>query len=183
MSGGDENQTDYKHIKALVRDIHVTKNVARPNQLIDITLINNHNETSNVHIATEHIQLPMQQRLLAAASAASIATSELDQSIASASSCDAADKYPAHKAYLDESGLLVPSVIITDATEPLDLFHSTQRRFSQLYSGLRRLSTSHTVRIRSRKKTNQNSCPTKWHGNRFIRTDICTHTYTHIGVC
>lgn len=41
--------------------------------------------------------------------------------------------------------LNIPSVVITDANEHVDLFSSTQRRFSQLYSGLRRLSTSHTV--------------------------------------
>lgn len=43
------------------------------------------------------------------------------------------------------TSLNIPSVIITDANEHVDLLSSTQRRFSQLYSGLRRFSTSHTV--------------------------------------
>lgn len=39
----------------------------------------------------------------------------------------------------------LPSVMVNDIIEPLDLISTTQRRFSQLYSGLRRLSTSSTV--------------------------------------
>lgn len=135
MSGGDENKTNYEHIKALVRDIHVTKNVARPDQLINSTLINNHNDTTSRH-STNRSESPIRQRLL---------PTELDRSMTGITICDAADKHAAHQNHMDESNLIVPSVIITDATEPLDLFQSTQRRFSQLYSGLRRLSTSHTV--------------------------------------
>lgn len=43
----------------------------------------------------------------------------------------------------------IPSVMVNDVTEPLDLIATTQRRFSQLYSGLRRLSTSNTVGLYS----------------------------------
>lgn len=43
----------------------------------------------------------------------------------------------------------IPSVMVNDVTEPLDLISTTQRRFSQLYSGLRRLSTSNTVGLHS----------------------------------
>lgn len=135
MSGGDENKTNYEHIKALVRDIHVTKNVARPDQLINSTLINNHNDTSSGR-STSRSQSPMRQQWLPI---------ELDRTMTGITILDAADKHATHQNHMDESNLIVPSVIITDSTEPLDLFQSTQRRFSQLYSGLRRLSTSHTV--------------------------------------
>lgn len=43
----------------------------------------------------------------------------------------------------------IPSVMVNDVNEPLDLISTTQRRFSQLYSGLRRLSTSNTVGLHS----------------------------------
>lgn len=45
----------------------------------------------------------------------------------------------------DIHGIPLPAVMVNDVVEPLDLISTTQRRFSQLYLGLRRLSTSNTV--------------------------------------
>lgn len=159
MSGGDSGNDNYQHIKALVRDIHVTRNVARPNPFDSQpqTLCVTPNETLGVthrqlHDA-DHIRSTMEKRSLTLMTNTNTNSSTCHRS-ASTNDTDRisnGDTVDAHtidknKSHSDECILNVPSVIITDATEPLDLFHSTQRRFSQLYSGLRRLSTSHTVR-------------------------------------
>lgn len=208
MSDGDGNNANYEHIKALVRDIHVTKNVARPDQFAAARprtqCVTSSEPVGVVHrqfLDVDHLRSPTTQRSL---SLAVITTTNANYGAAAFSAHpdrapidDATDTLAMHASHLDESNLNVPSVIITDATEPLDLFHSTQRRFSQLYSGLRRLSTSHTVRNYDRSSSEMrkgiDSCKNA-HGHMrpaarmplaraASRVSVCVLCTVHVNAC
>lgn len=170
-----QDTTNYDHIKALVRDMHMTRNVARPEQLANVRIVQTANNVHQMHSMasiTPCQTISIAQKLLVRqlstfgashtvhfdenavfieeddASDTNTSSLDLSQSLAAASHlCQKrGDHHHHHKGNAtSDSNYAIPSVVITDSNEPLDLLSSTQRRFSQLYSGLRRLSTSHTV--------------------------------------
>lgn len=170
-SNNNEQNINYEHIKALVRDIHTTKNVARPDKFIDITLngrqhhhqsskastsssksnILNYNKNHNKQSETHRLLIQKLDKLSLPSDADDDDSYSDDgdntNKNQTASIIYALDTDKRHhtKEHVAESNFNIPSVVVTDVNEPLDLLQSTQRRFSQLYSGLRRLSTSHTV--------------------------------------
>lgn len=194
-----EDTPNYQHIKALVRDLHMTRNVARPDHLIGSSANNNNinnNTNSIIHSATSTSckSVSIAQKLIVhqlssmnGPRKATIEDSQIfieddyeDVSDTNTSSLDLSISLPsvnkrARGTY--DVNFSIPSVVITDINEPLDLITSTQRRFSQLYSGLRRLSTSHTVGIpKSKNCTDQ-----------LIKSDLNTahsiHFTEHIALC
>lgn len=184
-SNNNEQNTNYEHIKALVRDIHMTKNVALPDKFIDKTLngrqhhhskasasssksniLNDNNKNHNKQSETHRLLIQKLDKLSLPSDA------DDDDSSSSISYALDTDKRHHAKEHFAESNFHIPSVVVTDVNEPLDLLQSTQRRFSQLYSGLRRLSTSHTVgsctnKCKKKKNKNQHNdliclCDTKY---------------------
>lgn len=159
MSRNHEDAPNYQHIKALVRDLRTTRNVARPENL----KANNVQQVNSTMKACESISVT--QKLLAQQFTRphlinerrieiyddnDIFVDEDNTSDTNTSSLDLSMQSPAFlcaKRSEGNANIAVPSVIITDVNESLDLITSTQRRFSQLYLGLRRLSGSHTVRM------------------------------------
>lgn len=154
----DNNVPNYKHIKALVRDLHMTKNVSRPTSN-NIHLISSTNP-SNVRFVKNGLE--SKRKLVHQLELRTSSDAEEDESYTEEDEGDTHNKNalflepwtPAnHKLSAtifqhrqqNDAHLEIPSLIITDVNGPQDLLTSTQRRFSQLYSGLRRLSTSHTV--------------------------------------
>lgn len=177
MSNNHDEKPNYQHIKALVRDLHTIKNVARPDQLattITTTTTTTTTSTTNAnHVPRLHsmASMPFKSVLvppkLIAHQFHSMHTAcnvlddtfieeDDDASDTNTSSLDApltsiiTAAHPANKRSKENGHdinytIAIPSVVVTDLNEPLDLITSTQRRFSQLYSGLRRFSTSNTV--------------------------------------
>lgn len=155
-----DDAQNYEHIKALVRDLHMTRNVARPEN--DSSAQSTHlihqrsSSCKNIPIAqkltVQHMSIlngrPHKAKIEDCKfyiqdddDASDTNTSSMNVSVSSIPNpCNRRVK----GVTLDGT-FTIPSVVITDVTEPLDLITSTQRRFSQLYSGLRRFSTSHTV--------------------------------------
>lgn len=148
---------DYEFVKTLVRDLHMTRNVSRPDEF-------NHHTTNNATRAAIH--MPDAETLLfnrlddnnrqSSVSDIDDSYNEGDDISRSSENRDIAKrqlaltndilkKNASSAHHQSNCSLNIPSVVITDANEHIDLFSSTQRRFSQLYSGLRRFSTSHTV--------------------------------------
>lgn len=163
MPNNHEEKPNYNHIKALVRDMHMTRNVARPenacvqngnkvHQLPSKASLAPCKTISNAHklarqlstFSVPHtVNFDENAVFIEEDDASDTNTSSLDLS-QSAPTCDKRDAL--HKGMATpDSNFAIPSVVITDLNESMDLITSTQRRFSQLYSGLRRLSTSHTV--------------------------------------
>lgn len=177
MSNSQED--NYEHIKALVRDLHMTRNVARPEHLVDTPASRNHHMASAVTTCQQHVshaqklvvhQLGMSDdgpnRATIDCTAFYIEeedetsdtnTSSLDISMVVPTTNQNSKRNHNHTNHFHGKGcntldanFTIPSVVITDVNEPIDLITSTQRRFSQLYSGLRRFSTSHTVGMASK---------------------------------
>lgn len=160
MPNKHDDTTNYQHIRTLVRDLHTTKNVARPEQLANFM---NAKNVHQMHSMTSTPSVTLPQKLIAHQfkSLQNACTVMLDDTFieeedetsdTNTSSMDVpltTAAHPTHRQHIKENGndvnFNIPSVIVTDINEPLDLITSTQRRFSQLYSGLRRLSTSNTV--------------------------------------
>lgn len=145
MPNPQEDTQNYEHIRALVRDLHITRNIARPEHLVETST-----SCKNVSIAQKLIV--HQLNALNGPCKATVDHSnffiEDDDASTNTSSLDLSLTLPNNKRTKGTSidtNFSIPSVVITDVNEPLDLITSTQRRFSQLYSGLRRFSTSHTV--------------------------------------
>lgn len=174
MSSNDENApSDYQHtIQMLVRDLHMTKNVARPKQFASP---NGNNAMHRPHLMTAKpcknlaIAQSIKVHHLGAKSHHVIIDDDATKCIKEVNEEEEEDtsdtnasplidvpitfpKQQQHQrskrsqSITSDISYNIPSVVVTDVHEPLDLFSSTQRRFSQLYSGLRRLSTSNTVR-------------------------------------
>lgn len=161
MPSPQEDTPNYEHIKALLRDLHITRNVSRPE------VESNAKTANNVHQIYQHSasckRIPTAQKLIvqqmstmngprpATIENCRFYIEEDDASDTYTSSLDISVSSTPHpfnkrtKATTLDSNFTIPSVVITDVNEPLDLITCTQRRFSQLYSGLRRFSTSHTV--------------------------------------
>lgn len=148
---------DYEFVKTLVRNLHMTKNVSRPDD-------HNHNTSRPAAIHKSVAEELMFNRLDGINLHSSV--SDIDDSYnegddvgrlgehkygdrahgrGQPNTHDLSKKYASPTHHQSNCSLNIPSVVITDANEHEDLFASTQRRFSQLYSGLRRFSTSHTV--------------------------------------
>lgn len=139
---------EYDFVKTLVRDLHTIRNVSRPD------------DTKSHNTSRAAVHMSAAEKLL---------FNRLDDNNHQSSVSDLEDSYnegddvnrdigkrQSHANNLlkkiassthhhSNCSLNIPSVVITDANEHVDLLSSTQRRFSQLYSGLRRFSTSHTV--------------------------------------
>lgn len=155
------NQNEFEYVKALVRGLHVPKNVMRPD-------LNRSHSSPNTRAALRVVD--PQSVLLDKLKSVSMSDDDDDDD-----ERDESDKFEKpletetdknlmirprfvgtalERCRITATGrrhsnfsLSIPSVVVTGATENTDLLSSTQRRFSQLYSGLRRFSTSHTVRI------------------------------------
>lgn len=151
---------EFEFVKTLVRDLHMTRNVARPDE--DKRLTKKNASDAGIHLSVAEKLLF--NRLDGNSQQSSVsdiesAYNEGDNISRSSGNRDIdlinGKRLPHVDDLLKKSApsthhqsncsLNIPSVIITDANEHADLFSSTQRRFSQLYSGLRRFSTSHTV--------------------------------------
>lgn len=162
MPNAQEDTSNYEHIKALVRDLHITRNVSRPDHSANVNGNNTQHIVKPTAISIAQQLIVHQLSTLNGPCRATIEphknfieedetsdtnTSSLDLSLSSPASlqtqCNNNTKRT--KGTISDAHFSIPSVIITDVNEPLDLITSTQRRFSQLYSGLRRFSTSHTV--------------------------------------
>lgn len=151
---------EFEFVKTLVRDLHMTRNVARPDE--DQRHMKKNASDAGIHLtAAEKLLF---NRLDANSHQSSVSDmedsyNEGDNISRSSGNRDIdlvhGKRLPHASDFLKKSvpsthhqsncSLNIPSVVITDANEHVDLFSSTQRRFSQLYSGLRRFSTSHTV--------------------------------------
>lgn len=153
-NNNNNNVTNYKHIKALVRDLHMTKNVPRPRsnntQLIPSTNSSNVQLVQNGFESKRKLVHQLELRTSSDAEEDESYTDEGDTHNKNALDIWTSTNHKLSAAVFqhrrqNDVHLEIPSLIITDVNGPQDLLASTQRRFSQLYSGLRRLSTSHTV--------------------------------------
>lgn len=166
----NSNPNEYEYIKALVRGLHIQKNVSRPDTaLLSPNPFNDEPDTTSI---TEDDDDDYDRRLptVAESSAASsrrgselrLSKNELTRLRKQHKQTLRLNKkspppQPAPQLPLQiqrhqtpihhrsNHSLNIPSVVVTGANEHTDLLTTTQRRFSQLYSGLRRFSTSHTV--------------------------------------
>lgn len=161
MPNNHEDATNYDHVKALVRDLHTTRNDARPEQLATAYVQNIQNLQQMRPLKTtsySNVSLPQKLAVHQFKSMHNVCTAMFDDTFIEEED-DASDRNndvpfttatqqiyrQRNKENGNDINITVPSVVVTDVHEPLDLIQSTQRRFSQLYSGLRRLSTSNTV--------------------------------------
>lgn len=146
----NNNPDEYQYIKALVRGLHIPKNVKRP----DGTLLSpRRNDEPDTVSATTDDDDDDYERLSTVEEKVStyrrsselrLTKSELNRLRKQHKQTIRANrKQPAH--HRSYNSLNVPSVVVTGVNEHTDLLTSTQRRFSQLYSGIRRFSASHTV--------------------------------------
>lgn len=162
-----EDTPSYDHIKALVRDLHMTRNVARPEQLVSINSGHHQNHHSHprtvkstpcksVSIAQKLIvhqlnplngpsRATIEENAIFIEEDEEMAEDETSDTNTSSLDISICNNKRGKGGTMVDPNFTIPSVVITDITEPADLITSTQRRFSQLYSGLRRFSTSHTV--------------------------------------
>lgn len=169
LASMSNNPNDYEYIKALVRGLHIQKNVARPHDaaLLSPNMRNDEPDTTsntedddddyNGDDDDENTRLPTVDE---GGSSAARRASDLRLSKHELARLrkqhkqtlrlnrkslpqTQQPKLPIH--HRSNHSLNIPSVVVTGASEHIDLLASTQRRFSQLYSGLRRFSTSHTV--------------------------------------
>lgn len=151
---------NYEPIKALVRDLHMTRNIARPEtnyntkstDLMDQRSRSCKNSPNAQKLIIQHMNIlnggPHKAQI---ENCKFYIENDDDASDTNTSSMNVSVSSIPHPCNRRAKGLTfdgsfsIPSVVITEVNEPLDLITSTQRRFSQLYSGLRRFSTSHTV--------------------------------------
>lgn len=151
------NSNEYEYVKALVRGLHVPKNVARPDMNRSHSAPNTR---ASLRAAESNSVLLDKLKSVSMSDDDDDDDYERDESdkfdkplqtdinpMLKSRFLNAPYKIPTTGRRHSNFSLSIPSVIVTGANENLDLLTSTQRRFSQLYSGLRRFSTSHTVRI------------------------------------
>lgn len=163
----NNNSNEYKYVRTLVRDLHVTGNVARPatnGKLLSLkykSRASKKNPSAKVHVGDAD-KVPELRKLYRSKLIEADDTGEDDDD--DNSERDEGDegkrshsvplmqskmrKTPDRNAvHRSNCSLNVPSVVVTGpTTDQIDIIASTQRRFSQIYSGLRRFSASHTVR-------------------------------------
>lgn len=154
--------SNYQHIESLVRDLHTAKNIPQPEQILNPNANNNLNKpllmtthpcrsiVSNAHhklrvhqLSPVHPPPPLcmiideEEYVESKTNTMTLRLLSNDNSTKTSKGNDVNCSTP------------IPSVMVNDVNEPLDLISTTHRRFSQLYSGLRRLSTSNTVGLYS----------------------------------
>lgn len=168
MSNHHQHMRSYQHVESLVRDLHTAKNIVQPEQFAsqDANFSNRSHSThpcrstvSNAHhkFGVHHLGPPSPPLSMIIDEDEFVATDHVNNNNNNASVVDIATKSLATKHGDNASkskenaheidGLTIPAVMVNDVSEPLDLISTTQRRFSLLYSGLRRLSTSNTVGV------------------------------------
>lgn len=162
--------SNYQHIKTLVSDLHTAKNHAHPEQLLlnspdannpkksllmkmhpcQSPVSNSHHKLMVHQLSSVHPPPPLcmivddEDR----ANDRNINTTTNSVTLRLPSICG---NTKTSKGIANDVNCtsIVPTVMLNDVHEPLDLISTTQRRFSQLYLGLRRFSTSNTVGSRS----------------------------------
>lgn len=170
MSNNHNCQSNYKHIESLVRDLHTAKNIPQPDQLHSPnvnnprkpllmtsnpcrSIISNAHRKLMVHqLSPVHPPPPLcmiidEEEYVESTNDTikTKTTNSLDISLRLLPG-DSGNRTKTSKGIGNEVNCTtIPSVMVNDVNEPLDLISTTHRRFSQLYSGLRRLSTSSTV--------------------------------------
>lgn len=148
---------NYQHIETLVRDLHTAKNIAQPENFLQP----NANQPNTPVLMTTNpcrsVLSYSHHKLMIHHSSPVHPPPTLGMIIDEEEfvSSDVVDGTKDVKSNTNKTHKImgndvictppIPSVMVNDVTEPLDLISTTQRRFSQLYSGLRRLSTSNTV--------------------------------------
>lgn len=158
-SSMSNNPNDYEYIKALVRGLHIQKNVARPQEtaLLSPQLRNDEPDTTSNTDDDDDDDDDERTRLPTVDEAGASRASDLRLSKNELTRLRKQHKQtlrlnrkslpqthqPIH--HRSNHSLNIPSVVVTGANDPTDLLTTTQRRFSQLYLGLRRFSMSHTV--------------------------------------
>lgn len=152
-----ESANEYEFVKTLVRDLHITKNVSRPDghkRHATNIYTNNNKSRAAIHMSdAEKLLLNQLDDNNRQSSVSDIEelynegddVGRSNESKRKIHNNELLKKNVSSSHHQSNCSLNIPSVVITDANEHIDLFSSTQRRFSQLYSGLRRFSTSHTV--------------------------------------
>lgn len=163
---------NYQHIETLVRDLHTAKNIAQPENFLHpnanqpntpVLMTTNpcrsvlsyaHHKLMIHHLSPVHpppsLGMIVDEEEFVSSDVVD-GTKDVNVKSNTNHPPDISLKLPAnnktHKIIGNDviCTTPIPSVMVNDVNEPLDLISTTQRRFSQLYSGLRRLSTSNTV--------------------------------------
>lgn len=173
MSNNHNRLPNYQHIGTLVRDLHTAKNIAQPEKCLNpnanhpnkpllmttnpcqSTISNAHHhhhhhklmvhKLSPVHPPPSLCMIIDEEEFVSA----DVVESPNDVNTKTTGPLDVSLRLPHTNTSKgignDVNCTSIPSVMVNDVNEPLDLISTTHRRFSQLYSGLRRLSTSNTV--------------------------------------
>lgn len=152
----NNNPNEYQYVKALIRGLHIPKNVARPDDSLLYPSRGFNDEPDTTSVTDEEDEPDEEDRLSTVDEGP--ASNRRNSSDLRLSKAELTRLRKQHKQTLRQNkkspqpfhhrsnhSLNIPSVVVTGANEHTDLLTSTQRRFSQLYSGLRRFSTSHTV--------------------------------------
>lgn len=153
----NNNPNEYQYIKALVRGLHIPKNVARPDGSLLYPDRGCNDEPDTTSATDDDDELDEEDDRLSTVNEVTTTSSRRSSDLRLSKSelnrlrkqhkqtlrLNKKSAQPAH--HRSNHSLNIPSVVVTSANEHTDLLTSTQRRFSQLYSGLRRFSTSHTV--------------------------------------
>lgn len=196
----NNNPNEYEYIKALVRGLHIQKNVSRPDAaLLSPQPYNDEPDTTSI---TEDDDDDYEDNRRLPTVAESSAASSRRGSEMRLSKNELARLRKQHKQTLRSNkkspqpeqqtqrhqspihhrsnhSLNIPSVVVTGANEHTDLLTTTQRRFSQLYSGLRRFSTSHTVRVLFFFDLRVCGCVCLCVRARYISNGSRAHAHTH----
>lgn len=155
----------YEHIESLIHGLHTAKNIAQPEQNFNPNQSHSHPYRSNVSNHSSQLKHMPPLSTSSSSSAPSplamiidedefLAADDVKHTTVMGSHTPNPSSLTARRhthtgapkgMANDISGISIPAVMVNDVIEPLDLISTTQRRFSQLYLGLRRLSTSNTV--------------------------------------
>lgn len=157
---------EYSIVRTLIRDLHITRNVSRPasnGKLLKKPKSVRKGVIPKVHAGAADRSSALRKSFRSSAideddtneeDDGEVSVTELDEGdegrrsrsvpIMQPKGARAIDKRSTHQS---SASFNVPSLVVTGPVEPIDIISSTQRRFSQLYSGLRRFSVSHTVRV------------------------------------
>lgn len=160
----NRNISNYQHIGTLIRDLHTAKNIAHPetivspdandlNKSLQIKTPHPHPAYRSAHhkLMVHHLSLghPSSQQCMVIEEEELDSTEDVEDTHNMDDSLKLSSNHGTTKIpkliHNDVNCTTIPTVMVNDGNEPLDLISTTQRRFSQLYLGLRRLSTSNTV--------------------------------------
>lgn len=176
MSNNPNHMPNYQHIETLVRDLHTAKNIAQPEKILHLNanhpnkpvLMTTNPCQSIVSNAHHRLRVHKLSPVHPPPTLGMIIDEEefvgADDRVDGTNNMKSDTNHPLDVPLTHQFGntsittpkcigndvnctTIIPSVMVNDVNEPLDLISTTQRRFSQLYLGLRRLSTSNTVGI------------------------------------